>query len=337
MNSSISSFKQQAKRVFRDLLAFFLFFLLFDRLLFVGIRRAESSFYRNISSYSLEDKFAQAKGMGPYEVLILGTSRTYDGVHPWYIQDELGVKAFKEAFVGKGPMYNYLFYSEYKKALGIPRVVIYGLDYFLFNITSERHWLKRFPASLVDDSYFKSGISLLLVNKSRIDEFSNTFINNMKNSAWADANYLSEKDLARMEAYRGVASPGKIDSVEPPRFRKVMFFGPPGKEGEYFLKLLDELHRDKVTVLLVSMPEFIGTYWTNSNHRKFRRNFMKLSRTYDNVHFYDYNDPELFDLANPDYFIDGGYGKTNSHLSRAGSEIFNHLLVKDLRRFALQK
>lgn len=337
MNSSISSFKRQAISVVRDLLPFFLFFLLLDRLVFLGIRRAESSFYRNISSYSLADKFAQVKGKGPFGVLILGTSRTYDGIHPGYIQDELGVKAFKEAFVGKGPMYNYLFYEQYKKTLGIPRVVIYGLDYFLFNITSERHWLKRFPASLVDGNYFKSGISLLLVNKSRIDEFGNTFINSMKNNPWADVNYLNEMDLARMDAYRGVVSPGKIDSVEPPRFRKVMFFGPPGKEGDYFFRLLDELRRDKVTVLLVAMPEFIGTYRTNSNHRKFLRNFRKLGHAYDNVHFYNYDDPKSFDLANPDYFIDGGYGKTNSHLSRAGAEIFNRMLVRDLRRYFTQK
>jgi len=337
MNSSISSFKQQGKRVLSDLLAFFLFFFLFDRLLFVGIHKAESRFYKNISSNSLKEKFAQAKGRGEYEVLILGTSRTYDGIHPWYIQDELGVKAFKEAFVGKGPMYNYFFYQEYKKDLGIPRVVIYGLDYFLFNITSERHWLKRFPDSLVDGNYFKNGISMLWANKSRIDEFSNTYINNLRNSPWTDANYLSERDLTRMEAYRGVVSPGKIDSVEPPRFRKVIFFGYPGKEGEYFLKLLDELHRDKVSVLLVSLPEFIGTYWTNSNHRKFLRNFRKIGHKYDNVHFYDYNDPEIFDLANPDYFIDGGFGKTNSHLSRSGSEILNNLLVKDLRQYLPKK
>ena len=41
-------------------------------------------------------------------------------------------------------MYNYFFYQEYKKHMGKPRVVIYGVDYFLFKITSERHWMRRF-------------------------------------------------------------------------------------------------------------------------------------------------------------------------------------------------
>ncbi len=115
-----------------------------------------------------------------YQVLILGTSRTFEGIHPAYIRDEFGIRAFKEAFVGKGPMYNYFFYQEYKKHMGIPRVVIYGVDYFQFNITSERRWMKRFPADLVDAGYFKGGVSLLLANKPRIDEFSNALLNNLK-------------------------------------------------------------------------------------------------------------------------------------------------------------
>lgn len=337
MNSSISSFNKTVKKIFADLLPFVFFLFLFDRLLFMGIRRAESRFFSGISSYSLQDKFAQGKGKGEYEVLILGTSRTFDGIHPWYIQDELRVRSFKEAFVGKGPMYNYFFYQEYKKFMGIPRVVIYGLDYFLFNITSERHWLKRFASNLVDARYFKPGISLLLTNKPQIDEFSNTFLNSLKKKLWGDQNYLIEQDLAQMEAYRGVISPGKIDAAEPPHFRMINFFGYPGDEGEYFVKLLDELQRDRVTVMLVAMPEYIGTFWTNHNHRRFIRAFKNFERAYGNVHFYNYNRPDIFDLANPEYFIDGGFGKTNSHLSRAGSEIFNRMLVRDLRRFVEKK
>lgn len=337
MNSSISNFKKSAKKILADLLLFAIFLFLFDRLLFMVIRHAEARFYSGISSYSLQDKFASAKGKSEYKVLILGTSRTFDGIHPWYIKNTFGARSFKEAFVGKGPKYNYFFYQEYKKFMGIPRVVIYGLDYFLFNITSERHWLKRFASDLVDASYFKRGFSLLLANKPQIDEFSNMVLNNLKKSIWKEQNYLIERDLAQMEAYRGVVSPGKIDVAEPPRFRKVMFFGYPGVEGEYFVKLLDELQRDQVTVLLVSLPEYIGTYWTNRNHKKFQRFFNLLAKEYANVHFLDYNHPSHFDLANASYFIDGGYGKTNSHLSRSGSEIFNRLLVSDLRRFIEKK
>jgi hypothetical protein len=337
MNSSISNFKKSGKKILADLLVLVFFLFLFDRLLFLAIRRAESRFYRGISSYSLQDKFAQAKGKGEYQVLILGTSRTFDGIHPWYIQNELGVRSFKEAFVGKGPMYNYFFYQEYKKYMGIPRVVIYGLDYFLFNITSERHWMKRFNSAKGDAGYFAGGPSLLLANKPKIDEFNNAFLNSLKKSSWDDPNYLLERDLAQMEAYRGVVSPGKIDVVEPSRFPKINFFGFPGVEGEYFLRLLKQLQRDGVQVLLVSLPEYIGTYWTNHNQKRFLGVFTKFAKYHKGVFFYNYDLPEKFDLANAEFFIDGGFGKTNSHLSRAGSEIFNRLLVRDLRQFIEKK
>ncbi len=320
------------KKALFQLLAFIFFLFFFDRLLFLGIRQSESYFYRSFSSYSLQDKFAAIKNKDEYQILILGTSRAFDGIHPSYIQNELGVRAFKEAFVGKGPMYNYFFYQEYRKTMGIPKVVIYGLDYFLFNITSERHWMKRFPADLVDARYFKGGISLLLANKPRIDEFCNSFLNHLKDDIASDPNYLKEKDQAQMQNYRGVVSPGKIDPVEPSRYRKIRFFHPPGKEGEYFKRLLDQLQRDHVKVLLVSLPEYIGTYWTNHEQVKFVRCFKLFAKGYPNVRFLHYNRPDRFDMANSSYFIDGGYGKTNSHLSSSGAEAFNRLLLHDLRR-----
>ena len=216
-------------------------------------------------------------------------------------------------------------------------MVIYGLDYFIFNITSERHWMKRFNIAAGDAGYFARGPSLLLTNKAKIDEFFNTFLNSLKKSSWEDPNYLLERDLAQMEAYRGVVSPGKIDVEEPPRFPKVNFFGFPGKEGEYFLRLLKQLQRDGVQVLLVSLPEYIGTYWTNHNQKRFLGVFARFAKNLRGVFFFNYDLPEKFDLANAEFFIDGGFGKTNSHLSRVGSEIFNRMLVRDLRQFIEKK
>jgi len=337
MSSSTSSSKGGARRAVQQLLAFVFFLFLLDRLLFLGVRRGETYFYRNFSSYSLQDKFAAIQNKDDYKLLILGTSRTFDGIHPFHIRERFGDRSFKEAFVGKGPMYNYFFYQEYRKAMGIPKVVIYGLDYFLFNITSERHWMKRFPAEQVDSRYFKGGVSLLLANKPRIDEFSNTLLNDLADDKANDANYLKERDSAQMESYRGVVSPGKIDPVEPPRFRKVRFFKYPGKEGVFFRRLLEQLQRDRVKVLLVSLPEYIGTYRTNHERDKFTRCFMKFQREFPNVRFLQYNRLKKFDLTNLSYFIDGGYGKTNSHLSSAGADAFSRLLLRDLQRYLGKK
>lgn len=313
-----------------ELLGFVLLLFLFDRLLFVLIQQWESSFYKQGSPYSLNDKFAKIKNKTNYPILIFGTSRTYDGIHPLYIKNRLGIKAFKEAYVGKGPMYNYYFYQEYKKRMAVPRAVIYGVDYFMYNITTERRWMQRFNMDVIDALYYNRGVFMLLANKGKIDNFFDTILGSLQKSISPDNNSLIELDNVLMENYLGVASTGDVVTQEPPDYNKVFFFQYPGQEGVYFSRLMEELHRDKVTVLLVSLPDYIGTYWTNKFHRKYLRAFRYYQKKYDNVRFLDYNRPEKFDLKNPEYFINGGYGKTNSHLSRTGSEILNRLLIEDL-------
>jgi len=332
MNSFISNFKKNHKKVLVELLGLCALLFLFDRLLFMAIQHVEASFYTHYSPYSLNDKFAGIENKEQYRILIFGTSRTYDAIHPYYIKKQLGVLAFKEAFVGKGPMYNYYFYHEYKKNMGIPRVVIYGVDYFLYNITSERHWMQRFSKDIVKDLYRKPGISLLLANKAGIDSFCNTVLNNLLENPNHNKNVLIERDISRMEGYLGKSSMGDIAAEEPPHYDKYFFFPYPGQEGVYFSRLLEELHRDKVMVLLVSLPEYEGTYRSNKSHRIFRRAFRLFQRKFANVRFLNYNHAATFDLANTKYFIDGGYGKTNSHLSLSGAKILNRMLIDDLRK-----
>jgi len=333
MNSFISNFKKNYKKVLLDLLAFCALFFLFDRLFFMLIQYGEASFYKHYSPYSLNDKFARIENKDEYQVLIFGTSRTYDAIHPGYIRKQLGIKAFKEAFVGKGPMYNYYFYQEYKKSMGVPRVVIYGLDYFLYNVTTARHWMQRFNQGVVNDLYYKRGISKLLANKAIIDNFCNTVLNNLQQDPEHNQNLLIERDIFQMESYLGKDNLGDMDTDKLPQYKLYYFFVYPGEEGVYFSRLLEELHRDKVTVLLVSLPEYVGTYRSNKSHRLFRRTFRAYQNKFANVHFLDYNRLKKFDLKNTAYFIDGGYGKTNSHLSRAGAEILNRMLIEDLRQY----
>jgi hypothetical protein len=230
-------------------------------------------------------------------------------------------------------MYNYYFYQEYKKHMGIPRVVIYGLDYFLYNVTSERHWMQRFSADVIEALYRDRGVSMLLANKGKIDNFLITILNNLQKNLGHDKNLQIEQDVFLMENYLGVANTGELDTQEPPDYKRVFFFRYPGLEGVYFSRLMDELRRDNVIVLLVSLPEYIGTYWTNKSHRQYVRAFRFYQRKFNNVRFFNYNNINKFDIKNPEYFIDGGYGKTNSHLSRAGSKILNRMLLKDLRKY----
>jgi hypothetical protein len=333
MNSFISNFKKHYKTVCVDLLVFFALLFICDRVIFFLIQRGEAFFYKQVSPYSLRDKFAKAGKKSDFPILILGTSRAYDGIHPLYIKKKLGMNAFKEAFVGKGPVYNYYFYREFKKNMGIPRVVLYGLDYFLYNITTQRHWMQRFNTGIINALYRHRGVSLLLANKENIDNFLNTVLNNFQKNLGRNNSLFVEQDVSLMGNYLGMAGTGDIDTREPDHYDKFFFFPYPGEEGIYFSRLLEELHRDQVTVLLISLPEYVGTYLSNKSHRPFQRAFKLYQRRYGNVHFLDYNNIRKFDLKNPEYFIDGGYGKTNSHLSRAGAKIFNGMLIEDLRKY----
>ncbi|MCX6558191.1 MAG: hypothetical protein NTW95_12315 [Candidatus Aminicenantes bacterium] len=332
MNSFICNFKRGYKKAAVELLGFILLLFLSDRLVFMLIQRAESSYYRQNTTYALKDKFAMVKDKSDYQILILGTSRTYDGIHPLYIRNQLGIKTFKEAYVGKGPMYSYYFYQEYKKQMGIPRLVIYGVDYFMYNITTSRSWMQRFDVDVIDALYYKHGLSMLLANKNKIDNLLNTFLNSMQKDLSRVEHSQVEQDCALMENYVGISGSGDVVTQQPPQYGKVFFFQYPGQEGIYFSRLLEELCRDRVTVLLVSLPDYIGTYWTNKFHRQYQRAFRYYQKKYANVHFLNYNTIKKFDLKNPEFFINGGWGKTNSHLSKAGAEVLNRLLIDDLRK-----
>jgi len=193
--------------------------------------------------------------------------------------------------------------------------------------------MHRFNADMIDSLYYNRGISMLLANKGKIDNFFNTMLNSLQKNLNRIEHSQIEQDYVMMENYLGLANSGDVVTQEPPQYNKVFFFQYPGQEGVYFSRLLEELHRDKVIVLLISLPDYIGTYWTNKFHRQYLRAFRYYQRKYSNVHFLNYNQVEKFDLNNPEYFINGGYGRTNSHLSRAGAEILNRLLIEDLRKF----
>jgi len=321
------------KRVGKYVALFFsllLFLFLFDRGLFYLLHRVESDFYRKNDYEKRFETFVKGKG---YDTLIFGTSRTYEGIHPYYIEKFLHRKAFKESYVGKGPKYNYYFYRLYKKYAGIPRVVIYGVDYFIFTITTDSKWMERFNLNEKEEKInVFSAVSLLVKYKKKIDNF----LNNVVISLGEEMEAGEEdpfKEFIHMQKYVGAYKKDKNLVTEQPRRIKRQFFPTfPGVEGHYFIKLLDELDRDGVTVVLVGLPDHIGTYKTNFQRREFIQYLKGLNRKYKNLYIYNYNRPNQFPLSDDRYFNDGGYSKTNSHLSREGARVFNKMFVEDLKK-----
>lgn len=332
MNSSISNSNSRMKGTKKYIVGACLFILsifLFDRGLFYLLSIVEKNFYPRTEFEKQFEGFVKDK---KYSTLILGTSRAYEGIHPYYIEKRLNRKAFKDAYVGKGPKYNYYFYKVYKKYCGIPRVVLYGVDYFIYNITSDPKWMARFDTVEKEKSIniFSSPL-LLIKHKRKIDTFLNNVMIRLTGRREADNTVQQFIDL---QEYKGGDNEKKDLVLEPgAKFVRQKFIPPPGIEGDYFEKLFAELAQDGVTVILVALPDYIGTIMTNHQQYLFVEHLKGFHEKYKNVHILDYSRPGAFPTKIPEYFIDGGYGRTNSHLSRKGARLFNKILAKDIKEY----
>ncbi|MGE5343512.1 MAG: hypothetical protein ACM3SY_18745 [Candidatus Omnitrophota bacterium] len=346
MNSSISNSnlkKPHLKKHITRLLLFLLLVFLFDRGLYYAIFTYENHFYPQNKFEESLSRFVRGKD---YSTLIFGTSRSYEGILPAYLQIKLNQKMFKETFQGKGPKYNYYFYQVFKKYAGTPKVVIYGVDYFIYNIKSDAKWMSRFNNMKETPRFdFFSSPLLLLENKKRIDNFQNNILIRFQESQKEDKDDKDNKkdgeskkddvlsELIDVQIYIGANTKEKKLITQEPAEHLYQSFPPfPGEEGDYFVKLLDELDRDHVTVILVELPDYIGTYKTNYQLKAFMYQLETFKQKYKNLFIYNYNLPEKFPLDNTVYFFDGGYGMTNSHLSREGSKVLNDLLARDLKK-----
>jgi hypothetical protein len=318
-------------------LLFILLLFAFDRGLFYLVHSMEKNFYhkkdlRNIffQKRDFNKKFLDLP-RGTYNTLIMGSSRTHRGIHPFYIHKRLNQNAFKIAKAKIRLKFNYYFYKEYKKIAGIPKLVIYGLDYFMFKLESHAYFL-QFVKEEEDDKTpgYAGGPLLLVSNKERVDSFLNNAL-----EKWNKTFEVSEQmgqSFKIIDPFIGYAKTEPMNTKKPPRFKRFSYEGYPGVEGVYFSKLLEEWKNDGVQVVLVYLPDYIGTYKSNYQLNRFKEEIRKLTAAYNNVSIYDYNRPDRFALDNQAYFLDGGYGKTNSHLSKRGSRVFHRMFIEDLKK-----
>ncbi|MDY0296083.1 MAG: hypothetical protein RB296_02090 [Acidobacteriota bacterium] len=331
MNSSTSSSKITG--TIAVLLTFLAAFFLFDRGGHYLITRLESAFY---GEQDFKARFAEYVAEKEFNTLILGTSRTYEAIHPIYFRTLLNENAYKEAQFGKNPKYNYYFYKFFKAHAGVPDFVIYGIDYFIFNSHSNKRWLARLGKLHESFAWFPA-ISLLLKNKRKVEEFIEAVIQDL-NKRLSPGNQHEIKDFIELQKYAGsLHKPGVVITERTRHYWKQNYPRFPGKEGEYLRLLLSELDRDGVTTFLVLIPNHLGTYRTNFNRSAMLRDLRHLQKGLRNVHILMLDTPEVFPLENEKYFINGGWGRTNCHMSRSGAKKFNRILIKTLRPFYNQR
>lgn len=316
-------------------------FFIFDRLLFHAIISQEKNLFKKTD---LSTIFFRKKDFnrnffkipkGTYDTLIMGSSRTYRGIHPYYLYKYLDKKAFKIAAAKTRPKFNYFFYKVYKKYAGIPEIVIIGMDYFMFKHETNDPFFRHFFPNTEKKPY-KKGISLLLTNKTQIDALLNNileiFASGNDSQKTVKPPGKKKKPPQIIDPFIGFETRKITTLKRPPRFNTFEYAPYPGLEGIWFFKLLKELEKDGVTVALVFLPSFIGTYESNFQQEAFLADIRQLIKPLKNIHILDYNRPDKFPLDNIDYFQDGGYGKSNSHLSARGAVVLNRMLTKDLKK-----
>jgi hypothetical protein len=316
-------------------IVFILSLLVFDRGLFYLIRAEEKKIYKKKDFKLLfqhkrdfNKQFLELP-KGTYNTLIMGSSRTHRGIHPHYIYKRLGQKAFKIARAKAQPKFDFFFYKEYKKYAGIPQVVIYGVDYFIFRLKTNPDYLQYLHRE--EDRKPNNGILLLISNKDRIDAFFTNMVEKWNRPTRSDTH--SPRHSQVIDPFIGYGKQELLDEGSPSRFETFEYAPYPGVEGTWFFKSLKEFEKDGVKVVLVFLPEYIGTYKSNFQQEAFIKDIGQLVKPFRNVFIHNYNRPGKFPLSNADYFLDGGYGKTNSHLSLEGARVFNRMLSKDLKKY----
>lgn len=312
-------------------LSFLLFFLLFDRLLFLGLREWAFRFYGG----RFDEAAAQERGRAyeKYQGLVFGSSRAQQALDARAIGRSLGLRLRSKAGGGRFPASNLLFFRRQQAHLDRLRLVVYGVDYFMFAHRSSPAKMARLRragrrevldpgGSALPAGALSPRLSLLLAAKPGIDGFVGDLARRRRRGE------TDGDDEAESAAGRPALTPRPAGAFRRRDYRRF-----PGEEGREFARLLAELSRRRVLVFLVFLPDHAGTNATNHEQRAFKADIERLARRFPGAHCLDFNTPQRFDLLDAGLFQDGGWGRSNCHLSERGRRLLSERVAAELRRF----
>ena len=304
-------------------------FLLFDRSIAFVLKNFASQWSRARETRGNSVIFEDARNV---DVLIMGSSRAYRAIDPDALSEQTGYSVRQEASKDKYITYNYYFYKQYREYSRPPKILIWGLDYFMFAFRSGKRVLSRlgvledagkpiknaFPPSNGSSSFF-GWVSELSRIKKGFQEIFFDFINSFDPGAEKTERRIHTKYHGHIQ---GIGNPN--------HFRKFRFPPPPGHEWEHLDAFLDLLSSDGVDVYLVMLPDFFGTYLSHLSEDQYEDEWRRIAQKYDSVHLINFNDLARFDLKNHLLFKDGGYGRISSHLNSQGALILTRQLAEIL-------
>ncbi len=304
-------------------------FLLFDRSLAFVLKHFASQWIQAREAREGSVIFEDALNV---DVLIMGSSRAYRAFDPDALSRQTGYSVRQEASKDKYIRYNYSFYKQYREYSRPPRILIWGLDYFMFAFRSGKRLLSRLGISEdagkpVSDVFppgngrlgFLGRVSELSRIRARFQEIFFDFINSFDPGAGSAGKRIHTRHQGHIQ---GIGNPKK--------FRKFKFPAPPGHEGEYLDAFFNLLSKDGVTVYLVMLPDYYGTYLSHASEDQYEAEWRRIAQRHDSVQLINFNDPARFDLKNHLLFKDGGFGRISSHLNYPGAVILTRHLAEIL-------
>jgi hypothetical protein len=328
------------------LLLFALAFLAFDRLAFWGLREAATHYYMSLSEEPLRSKKTTISGQGG-DLLVFGTSRARAAFSQDALAARLSKRIVKEAAAGRYPSFFYYYYRKYRRLEPRPKGIIYGLDYFVFEKRSQTAQLARLDKSIQLDSLspgggtnraspFLSRVSWLFRRKPEIDGFLSELMHLEQAAAAGETGDGPEEP--RPASHPGRKRRRAAEKVlgtmrtRPAEWTRRPYRPFPGVEGEFLERLLALTEAEGVPVFLVILPDYVGTNETNFEQDNYKSDIRGLAARHRNVHFLDFNRLDKFNLNNPDLFQDGGWGRSNCHLSGRGVRIISREISPAIRR-----
>jgi len=322
-------------------------FFLFDRLLFLALRFGAARTYASLQAQ--EFPWRKPAGTGTGQILILGTSRSNFGFDDDVLSAALNKSVYKEARAGGYPQYQYYFYQKYKKVFRRPSLVIYGLDYFIFEkdsadlnlvrLKENVFWERMNPRRAVNPaSPWLSRVSWLYRLKPKTDEWLADLWNSLGRLDEGEVNAARGSSprtlLPRIRRGRPRGVPREVIVDKPLSWDKRFYTPFPGKEGLFLDRLLGDLDADGVPVFLVFLPDHVGSNETNFEQEKFKDDIRRLAAGHPQARIIDFNTPEKFDLKNFDLFWNGGWGVTNCHLDDKGARLFTGQLAREIKKIS---
>ena len=319
----------EIKLFFRKVIIFVVIFLLLDMVL-VPLFLVTSKKFVHSAYYEIKNA----------DCLIFGASHSSFALNPSII-NEYGLTAVNYSKGGHNSVLNYYLYEKYRKEFSPPKVVIISCPYFNFSAETDSETIFNLLsysefAGYMFSNIFEFKLKLFKYRKILSDMHTQIF-----------KSIFSEKKPIRKIGYLYDFSPelkntNLTTNIQIPSDRVVYFKEDYVEDGyskkdisnkeiiEYFHKLLKILQKDNVFVVLVEIPEYIGTRESILNKEIFYKEVKEEIKEYTNTIFINQTEIESFDFEDKTLFFDGGYGLTNSHLSYKGSNQYTKILMNML-------